>query len=77
MRVGDTSFAASANSGTITKGAPSTSGLGSITGGYLEMSNVDLSTELTNLIISERGFQANSRVITVSDEILQSLVQMQ
>lgn len=76
MRVGDTSFTAGANSGTMTIGAPATGSLGSITSGYLEMSNVDLSTELTNLIISERGFQANSRVITTSDQVLQTLVQM-
>jgi flagellar hook protein FlgE len=40
------------------------------------MSNVDLAAELTNLIISERGFQANSRVITTSDEVLQSLISL-
>ena len=40
------------------------------------MSNVDLSQELTNLIVAERGFQANSKVITTSDEILQTLVNL-
>jgi flagellar hook protein FlgE len=40
------------------------------------MSNVDLAGELTNLIISERGFQANSRVITTSDEVLQALISL-
>jgi flagellar hook protein FlgE len=38
------------------------------------MSNVDLSQELTNLIVAERGFQANSKVVTTSDEVLQTLV---
>ena len=54
----------------------STGGRGTLTAGYLEMSNVDLASELTNLIISERGFQANSRVITTSDEVLQSLISL-
>jgi flagellar hook protein FlgE len=40
------------------------------------MSNVDLASEFTDLIIAQRGFQANSRVITTSDEVLQSLVQL-
>jgi flagellar hook protein FlgE len=40
------------------------------------MSNVDLSQELTNLIIAERGFQANSKVVTTSDEVLQTLVNL-
>jgi flagellar hook protein FlgE len=40
------------------------------------MSNVDLSQQLTNLIIAERGFQANSKVITTSDEVLQTLVNL-
>ena len=47
-----------------------------MTGGAIEMSNVDLAAEFTNLILSQRGFQANSRVITTSDEILQELVNM-
>ena len=45
-------------------------------GGTLEMSNVDLAQEFTNLIIAQRGFQANSRVITASDELLQDLVNL-
>ena len=50
--------------------------LATITAGALEMSNVDLSQEFTNLIVSQRGFQANSRVITTSDEVLQELVNL-
>lgn len=61
---------------TSASGAASSTGIGSITTGYVEMSNVDLSKELTNLIISERGFQANSKVITTSDEVLQTLVNL-
>jgi flagellar hook protein FlgE len=47
-----------------------------INSGYLEMSNVDLSDEFTNMIITQRGFQANARVITVSDTLLQELVDL-
>jgi flagellar hook protein FlgE len=75
-RVGDTMYQATANSGPAVAGAPGTGGRGTLSAGYLEMSNVDLSRELTNLIIAERGFQANSRVVTTSDEILQTLVNM-
>jgi flagellar hook protein FlgE len=49
---------------------------GSVASGFLEMSNVDLSAELTNLIIAQRGFQANSKSITTSDQILQTLVSL-
>ncbi|MDQ1732221.1 MAG: flagellar hook protein FlgE [Pseudonocardiales bacterium] len=75
-KVGDSQYQATANSGAAQVGAASTGGRGSLTPGYLEMSNVDLAGELTNLIISERGFQANSRVITTSDEVLQTLVNL-
>ncbi len=51
-----------------------TDGTGTITAGYLEMSNVDLTREFTDLIVTQRGFQANSRVITTSDEMLQELM---
>ncbi|HBL36848.1 MAG TPA: flagellar hook protein FlgE, partial [Firmicutes bacterium] len=44
--------------------------------GTLEMSNVDLSQEFTDMIVTQRGFQANSRIITTSDEMLQELVNL-
>jgi flagellar hook protein FlgE len=44
--------------------------------GTLEMSNVDLALEFTNMIVAQRGFQANTRVITTSDEVLQELVNL-
>jgi flagellar hook protein FlgE len=75
-KVGDTQYQASANSGAAAVGTAGSGGRGTLTPGYLEMSNVDLAGELTNLIISERGFQANSRVITTSDEVLQSLIDL-
>lgn len=49
---------------------------GSITSGVLEMSNVDLSSEFTNMITTQRGFQANSRIITVSDSLLEELISL-
>jgi flagellar hook protein FlgE len=73
-RAGDTAFRESANSGAATIAAPGTPGLGSLMGGALEMSNVDLAQEFTNLIIAQRGFQATSRVITTSDSVLEELV---
>lgn len=51
-------------------------GTGAIISGQLEMSNVDLTTEFTEMIIAQRGFQANSRIITTSDEVLQELVNL-
>jgi flagellar hook protein FlgE len=57
-------------------GVPGTQGLGSTVSGVVEMSNVDLATEFTELISAQRGFQANSRVISTSDEMLQELVNL-
>ncbi|GLY56151.1 MAG: flagellar hook protein FlgE [Cellulosimicrobium funkei] len=75
-KAGDSLFAATQYSGDLLVGAAGDPGLGSITAGALEMSNVDLSQEFTNLIVSQRGFQANSRVITTSDEVLTELVNL-
>ncbi len=55
---------------------PGAGGRGLLQGGSLEMSNVDLGREFTNLIVAQRGFQANSKVITASDELLQDLVNL-
>lgn len=73
--VGDSSYTATANSGDFKALAPGDSA-GSLTSNTLEMSNVDLSTEFTNMIIYQRGFQANSRGITTADEMLQELVNL-
>jgi flagellar hook protein FlgE len=75
-RTGGSLWMATANSGAPTKGTPNTPGFGSAVSGELEMSNVDLATEFTNMIEAQRGFQANSRVITTADEMLQTLVNM-
>jgi flagellar hook protein FlgE len=77
QKVGDNLFIPTTNSGNFTKGlAAGTGGTGTLTPGTLEMSNVDLSSEFTNMIITQRGFQANSRIITTSDEMLQELVNL-
>ena len=73
---GNSSYRVGNNSGVAVIGAAGTGGAGTLTAGALEMSNVDLASEFTDLIIAQRGFQANSRVITTSDEVLQSLVQL-
>jgi flagellar hook protein FlgE len=63
-----------ANSGLAGIGEAGLAGRGTLAGGTLEMSNVDLAQEFTNLIVAQRGFQASTRVITASDEILSDLV---
>ncbi len=76
MKAGGNLFQSSPNSGTANIGSPNTGGRGQIATGFLEGSNVDLAQQFTNMIMAERGFQANSRVITTSDEILQDLVNL-
>jgi flagellar hook protein FlgE len=63
-------------SATPTPAAPGTNGLGSLESGALELSNVDLANEFANLITTQRSFQANARIITTSDEMLQELVNL-
>jgi len=75
-RLGGSLWAQTPNSGTPLVGTPQTPGFGSTLGGELEMSNVDLATEMTNMITAERGYQANSRVISTADEMLGTLVTM-
>jgi flagellar hook protein FlgE len=75
-KIGDSMFRSTVNSGLAQVGPAGSGGLGLITSGALEMSNVDLAQEFTNLVIAQRGFQANSRIITTSDEILQELVNL-
>lgn len=75
-KVGGSLYRTTVNSGTAVIGSAGTGGLGLLQGGTLEMSNVDLGEEFTNLIIAQRGFQANSKVISTSDELLQDLVNL-
>ena len=76
VKSGGSSYSATPNSGIPQVGVAGSGSRGKLAGGVLEMSNVDLAQEFTNLIIAQRGFQANSRVITASDEILQDLVNL-
>lgn len=75
-KAGGSLFRPTANSGLANTGVAGSAGRGTLLGSTLEMSNVDLAREFTNLIIAQRGFQANSRVITASDELLQDLVNL-
>jgi flagellar hook protein FlgE len=76
LRSGNTTFQQGFNSGEPQVGAGGTGGRGAISVGYLEGSNVDMAQEFTNMILAQRGFQASSRVITTSDEIIQELVNL-
>lgn len=75
-KVGDNMFLPSTNSGDYKPVKAGSDGAGTLNPGTLEMSNVDLSREFTDMIITQRGFQANSRIITTSDEMLQELVNL-
>jgi flagellar hook protein FlgE len=66
----------SANSGAPSIGAANEDGRGAVISGMVEMSNVDLAREFTDMIITQRGFQANTRVITSTDEMLQDLINL-
>lgn len=75
--VGNSMYAATKNSGDFDGiGQDATQGGGSITTGVLEMSNVDLSEQFTQMITTQRGFQANSRIISTSDSILEELINL-
>lgn len=76
LSAGDSRYRGTNASGQALIGTPNSAGRGGIAAGTLEMSNVDLAEEFTNLIIAQRGFQANSHIITVSDEMIQELVNL-
>ena len=76
IRLGDNMFAETNASGPPAIGAANTGGRGSVTGSALESSNVDIATEFTNMLIFERGYQANSRIITASDEVIQEALSL-
>ena len=75
-KIGGNSLIETPNSGLPQVGVPSVGNMGSLAAGFLESSNVDLSSEFANMIVAQRAFQANSRIITTSDEVLQELVQL-
>jgi flagellar hook protein FlgE len=76
LRVGDNMYATSSNSGGAVLGFSTEGSQSTLMSGAVEMSNVDLAQEFTNMIVAQRGFQANSRVITNSDEMLQEVVNL-
>jgi flagellar hook protein FlgE len=73
-KAGDTSFVVSNNSGNPNIGTAGTAGRGRIISGTLEMSNVDLSDQFVDMIVTQRGFQANSRTIQTADQLLQEVL---
>jgi len=74
--IGNNFYRETGNSGAASVGEAGSTGRGTIVPGAVEMSNVDLSQEFTDMIVAQRGFQANSRVITVSDSLLQELIDL-
>ncbi len=76
IKEGETLFSESNNSGLPNIGAAGTQGRGKVNAGTLEMSNVDLSETFTDMIVTERGFQANSRVVTTSDDMLREILNL-
>lgn len=75
-RAGNNSFRETPGTGIPQVGTPRTGGRGQVSGGVLEGSNVDLGTEFSNMIVTQRGFQANARTITVADTLLQETVNL-
>lgn len=74
--IGNNFYRGTGNSGAVSIGEAGSTGRGTIVPNAVEMSNVDLSQEFTDMIVAQRGFQANSRVITVSDSLLQELIDL-
>lgn len=76
LKLGSNTYGESVNSGEFIAGTAGTPGYGTIRSGFTEMSNVDLANEFTEMIITSRAYQANSRIITTSDEMLQELINL-
>ncbi|KJF16556.1 flagellar hook protein FlgE [Acidithrix ferrooxidans] len=75
-KVGNLNYQSTLNSGTAQLGTPGTGGRGQLLGGSLENSNVSLGTELSNLIVAQTAYQADTKVVSTTSMVLQSLVQM-
>ena len=73
---GDTMFMETASSGAPTTASPGSTGFGTVLQGYLESSNVNVVTEMTNLISAQRAYEMNSKVISASDEMMQNINQL-
>jgi flagellar hook protein FlgE len=76
LKIGSNQYRESATSGTASTGNPGTAGRGTLVGGSLEQSNVDLAQEFTSMIVAERGFQANARTIATANQMLEELVNL-
>jgi flagellar hook protein FlgE len=74
QQLGNTNWAQTFTSGTVVQGTAGSAGFGTIQSGALESSNVDLTTELVNMITEQRAFQANAQVITTADQISQTVI---
>jgi flagellar hook protein FlgE len=75
-RVGNNDFSATLASGAAVVGAPGTSGLGTVSGGSLELSNVDIATQFSALIVAQRDYEANARTITTFDQVMQDTINL-
>lgn len=75
-RVGDNNYSATLASGSAAIGTPESGGRGTITGGALEQSNVDIATEFAKMIVAQRGFQANAKVVTTFDQVTQDTINL-
>src|SRR5581483_7384612 len=71
---GDTDFSPTLASGQAVVGVPGAGGRGTVSGGALEMSNVDIATEFSNLIVAQRGFEADAKAVTTFDQITQDTI---
>jgi flagellar hook protein FlgE len=74
--IGNNQYSMTNVSGVAQISTANSTGMGAISAGYLEQSNVDLATELTNMIVTERSFQANTKVVSTTDDMLNDLIQM-
>ena len=77
IAVGQNNFEVGANTATPVVGVPSTGTLGTVEGGALEASTVDIATEFTNLIVYQNSYEANSKVISTLDQMTQNLLNLQ
>ncbi len=76
QRVGNNDFSSTLSSGAAVAGAPGAGGLGTLSGGSLELSNVDIATEFSALIVAQRDYEANARTITTFDQVMQDTINL-
>ena len=75
-RTGGNLWTTTNNAGTPQYGTATSNGIGKLSAGYLEQSNVDISKQFTDLIVTQRGFQANTKIVTTVDELLQEVLNL-